>query len=580
MRTATDQTFVSADGTQLFYRRWAPSSSATRRALIVFHRGHEHSGRMQAVVDGLDLPEFDIFAWDARGHGRSPGERGYAEDIGVLVKDVDSFVRHVCETHRYAQGDVAIVAQSVGAVLVATWLHDFAPKVRCAVLASPAFEVKLYVPFAIPGLRLLLKLKGKAFVNSYVKAKFLTHDPERISSYQADPLITRAIAVNILIGLFDVAERVIADAAAIVTPTQVLISGADWVVHQKPQKRFFERLGAAVKELHEFAGFYHDTLGEKDRHLPLARAREFILRQFESAVSVPSLLAADEAGHTKDEYDRLAAPASVPSALYYGATRMGFATLGRLSDGIALGLRTGFDSGSTLDYVYRNVPSGKTPLGRLFDAAYLNSIGWKGIRIRKQHIESLLARVFAMLLSSGQPVRLVDIAAGHGRYVVEALEGLKGRDFGALLRDYSALNVESGRTLIASRGLSERVSFESGDAFDPQSLAAIPRDRTVAVISGLYELFPDNARIRRSLTGVAQALVQGAYLVYTNQPWHPQLELIARTLSSHRGGQPWVMRRRVQAEMDQLVEEAGFSKLDQLVDQWGIFSVSLARKTA
>ena len=58
MRTATDETFVSADGTPLFYRRWAPSSSAKRRALIVFHRGHEHSGRMQTVVDGLNLPEF------------------------------------------------------------------------------------------------------------------------------------------------------------------------------------------------------------------------------------------------------------------------------------------------------------------------------------------------------------------------------------------------------------------------------------------------------------------------------------------------------------------------------------------
>ena len=29
-----------------------------------------------------------------------------------------------------------------------TWAHDYAPKIRCMVLASPAFKVKLYVPFA------------------------------------------------------------------------------------------------------------------------------------------------------------------------------------------------------------------------------------------------------------------------------------------------------------------------------------------------------------------------------------------------------------------------------------------------
>ena len=38
------------------------------------------------------------------------------------------------------------------------------------------------------------------------------------------------------------------------------------------------------------------------------------------------------------------------------------------------------------------------------------------------------------------------------------------------------------------------------------------------------------------------------------------------------------MRRRTQAEMDQLVEGAGFRKLDQLTDEWGIFTVSLAQR--
>ena len=36
-----------------------------------------------------------------------------------------------------------MLAQSVGAVLVATWAHDYAPQIRCLVLASPAFKVKL-----------------------------------------------------------------------------------------------------------------------------------------------------------------------------------------------------------------------------------------------------------------------------------------------------------------------------------------------------------------------------------------------------------------------------------------------------
>ncbi|MFL6261697.1 MAG: bifunctional alpha/beta hydrolase/class I SAM-dependent methyltransferase [Thermoanaerobaculia bacterium] len=577
MRHALEERFAASDGTELFYRRWpAAVSGETRGAVLLFHRGHEHSGRLQEVVDGLDLPGFEMFAWDARGHGRSPGERGWAAHFGVLAHDADAFLRHISTAHGFAPEEVAVVAQSVGAVTAAAWLHDFAPRVRCAVLASPAFEVKLYVPFAIPGLRLLQKLKDPAYIQSYVKAKFLTHDPARIASYQTDPLISRAIAVNVLIDLFDTSQRVIADAAAIQVPVQVLASGSDFVVKKGPQRRFFARLGSAEKEFHEFPGFYHDTLGEKDRHLPLGKARDFILRRF---AAPSSLLDADQRGYTRDELDRLRGPAAPLAGLGFAVTRRALGSLGRLSDGVRLGLETGFDSGSTLDYVYRHRPAGRTPLGRMFDAAYLDSIGWRGIRIRRRHLEEMLAEAFARLEAAGRPVRLVDVAAGHGRYALTAL-GNNGHGATALLRDWSDLNVERGRALIAEMGLDGRATFERGDAFDPASLAEIPPDRTVGVVSGLYELFPANDGIRRSLAGLARAIEPGGYLLYTNQPWHPQLEFIARVLASHRGGQPWIMRRRTQGEMDELVSAAGFRKLGQRIDRWGIFSVSLAERLA
>ena len=84
-------------------------------------------------------------------------------------------------------------------------------------------------------------------------------------------------------------------------------------------------------------------------------------------------------------------------------------------------------------------------------------------------------------------------------------------------------------------------------------------------MSGLYELFPDNAKVLTSLRGLAAALSDGGYLIYTNQPWHPQVEMIARVLIN-RDQQPWVMRRRTQAEMDQLVQAAGFEKIDMAID--------------
>jgi hypothetical protein len=200
--------------------------------------------------------------------------------------------------------------------------------------------------------------------------------------------------------------------------------------------------------------------------------------------------------------------------------------------------------------------------------------------VRKRHVEELLREAMRALRTRGAPVRIVDIAAGHGRYVLEALSGADDRPDAILLRDYSEVNVREGRALIEAKGLDAIARFEQGDAFDRASLAALAPRPTLGVVSGLYELFPDNALVSRSLAGLADAIAPGGMLVYTGQPWHPQLELIARALTSHRAGRAWVMRRRTQGEMDQLVAAAGFVKRAQRIDDWGIFTVSLAERAA
>ncbi|KIQ32873.1 bifunctional alpha/beta hydrolase/class I SAM-dependent methyltransferase [Pseudomonas viridiflava] len=583
MREMNDRRFTTHDGVELFYRHWpalTQVSDAPRQAIVLFHRGHEHSGRIAHLVDELDLPGFDFFAWDARGHGQSPGARGDSPSFATSVRDVQTFVDHLSATFEIPEENMAVIAQSVGAVIAATWAHDYAPKIRSLVLASPAFKVKLYVPFARSGLALLRKFKGNFFVNSYVKARFLSHDPQRIASYDSDPLITKAISVNVLLGLYEAADRVVADAQAIQIPTQLLISGSDFVVHRGPQDQFFDRLGSVRKEKHILPGFFHDTLGERDRHLAISRARRFVLQTFETPVARPSLLDADTLGVTCAESEELAAPLPHNSLrdLYWRMTRASMRLGSKLSTGVKLGFDTGFDSGSTLDYVYRNKPTGTGALGRMIDKNYLESIGWRGIRQRKLHAEELLRLAMAHLRNQGKPVRIVDIAAGHGRYILESLHGVEPLPESILLRDYSDINVRDGSLLIEQKDLEDVARFVKGDAFDRADLAALDPKPTLAVVSGLYELFASNQMVGDSLAGLAAAVEPGGYLVYTGQPWHPQLELIARALTSHRQGQAWVMRRRSQSEMDQLVEAAGFRKITQRVDEWGIFTVSLAQR--
>jgi alpha-beta hydrolase superfamily lysophospholipase len=122
----TEHTCPLPDGTALFYRAWLPATPA-QQALLLFHRGHEHSARWQETVEALALDDIAIFAWDARGHGRSPGARGTAESVAVMVQDMDVFVRHASKHYGIAMENMIVLGHSVGAVLVAAWVHDYAP---------------------------------------------------------------------------------------------------------------------------------------------------------------------------------------------------------------------------------------------------------------------------------------------------------------------------------------------------------------------------------------------------------------------------------------------------------------------
>src|SRR6266536_5179479 len=296
----TEQTFMTCDGTELFYRAGIPQKP-TNKALLLFHRGHEHSGRWQETVDSLDLDDVAVFAWDARGHGRSAGDRGAAKSLHDVIKDVDAFARHVSEKFGIPIENMIVLAHSLAALTIAAWIHDYAPPIRAMILATAAFHVKLYIPLAIPALRIV----RPRFVKSYVKSKMLTHDREQAALYDSDPLIFRQIAVNVLLALHDTSKRLLADAGAIQTPTLMIGAGKDWVVSLKTQQTFFDRLSSTHKRFENLPDAYHAIFHETNRRDVIELVREFVRDCFAKAATAPSLVNADKSGYTAHEHECL-----------------------------------------------------------------------------------------------------------------------------------------------------------------------------------------------------------------------------------------------------------------------------------
>src|SRR5687768_15869734 len=84
-----------------------------------------------------------------------------------------------------------------------------------------------------------------------------------------------------------------------------------------------------------------------------------------------------------DSRPAMTLPTPNPNALRWRAIRAALRLGARISDGLALGYRHGFDSGPMLDYVYRNEARGRLLIGRAIDRLYLNQIGWRAIRARR-----------------------------------------------------------------------------------------------------------------------------------------------------------------------------------------------------
>ena len=62
--------FTASDNTALFYRHWPALQPGVKKVIVLFHRGHEHSGRLQHIVDELAMPDTAFYRSEERRVGK------------------------------------------------------------------------------------------------------------------------------------------------------------------------------------------------------------------------------------------------------------------------------------------------------------------------------------------------------------------------------------------------------------------------------------------------------------------------------------------------------------------------------
>ncbi|GAA3508052.1 alpha/beta fold hydrolase [Aquimarina addita] len=555
--------FNSFDGSEIFYRTW--NFKPSQKTIIIIHRGHEHSERLQDIATSSQFSQFNVFGFDLRGHGHTKTETSSV--FMDYVRDLDAFVKYLQSNYEVSTHDVFVVANSIGGVIAAAWAHDFAPNIAGMALLAPAFRINLIVPLANEMITLGTKLNKGLIIKSYVKSKMLTHDVAQQKAYDTDPLITRSIDAKLLIDLADAGKRLVEDAEAIDTPTLILSAEKDKVVFNKDQKIFFEKLDTDVKELVVLPDFFHGILFEKEKEMVYDKINAFIDKCFAQPQKEPGILP-DE--FSLKEHNSL--HNNEGNNFNFKFQKWSLGKIGKISDGMAIGLKHGFDSGASLDYVYHNQPKGKLGFGKLMDKNYLEAIGWRGIRIRKQHLLQLLEKNIENLHKQGRNIKILDIAGGTGNYLFDIKDAYPEAEI--VINEFVKDNIEIGQKVIEEKKY-QNVRFTNFDCFDMATYTKINFEPNIIVVSGILELFGDNELASKALTGIKSIAEEGANVVYTGQPWHPQLKMIAYVLNSHQK-KNWVMRRRSQKELDRLMAFNHIYKETMLIDDFGIFTVSSA----
>lgn len=266
-----DGLFSAADGLSLYYQSWLPTIDV-KATVVLIHGLGGHSGLFQNVVKAL-LPEgYALYAYDLRGHGRSPGQRGYINRWSDYRNDLAYLIAMVQQQH--PEVPCFLMGHSLGSIIALEYaLHgQFGepgkmpyPNISGIVAASPPFG-----PNAKTDLRLrigqLLSLSWPRFSMSLGLGHILpSRDRSVVLAYAHDPLRHQRGTARLATEFLTTIKSLHAHRAYLSLPVLILHGTADKIADLKSCQQFFQELPQMKKMFISYQGAYHELYNESNQ---------------------------------------------------------------------------------------------------------------------------------------------------------------------------------------------------------------------------------------------------------------------------------------------------------------------------
>ncbi|HUS28665.1 MAG TPA: lysophospholipase [Kofleriaceae bacterium] len=260
--TPTKTTKIETSRGGLYAEVFEPSGEPKGVALVT-HGYFEHCGRYRELAHVIVKAGWIALTYDVRGHGQSPGARGFVERFDEYL---DDFRDAVTAAKKLAPGKpLVLVGHSHGSLITLRALtSDRPPDAAAAIVSSPYLGMKVVVPGWKKGLARVASRVAPALTQpNPLKAEDLTHDKEKIAERLADKMCFEVVPVRWFTESAAAQQYVEANASRIKIPTTWLVGGADTIADPATSKRVAARVSGA--HYHDLAGLKHEVFNEVER---------------------------------------------------------------------------------------------------------------------------------------------------------------------------------------------------------------------------------------------------------------------------------------------------------------------------
>src|SRR5215468_1671633 len=111
-------------------------TEAPRGVVLINHGYAEHCGRYHEVAHVIVQAGWAAFSYDVRGHGQSPGERGYIDRFSTYLDDLAAM--QAAARALAADAPLVLLGHSHGGLIALRALADERPpRFAAAILSSP-----------------------------------------------------------------------------------------------------------------------------------------------------------------------------------------------------------------------------------------------------------------------------------------------------------------------------------------------------------------------------------------------------------------------------------------------------------